>query len=40
LENGFLIIELLRELPDEMKPRRIAIVGSNAPPAIESKQAA
>jgi molecular chaperone IbpA len=40
LENGLLIIELVRELPDEMKPRRIAIVSSDEPLAIENKQAA
>jgi molecular chaperone IbpA len=40
LENGLLLIELLREVPDEMKPRRIAIANSNEPQAIESKQAA
>jgi molecular chaperone IbpA len=40
LENGFLTIELVRELPDEMKPRRIAIVSSGELPAIEQKQAA
>jgi hypothetical protein len=30
----------VRELPDEMKPRRIAIVNSDEPQAIEDKQAA
>jgi molecular chaperone IbpA len=30
LENGLLQIELLRELPEAMKPRRIAIAGSPA----------
>ena len=38
--DGLLIIELVRELPDEMKPRRIAIVNSDEPQAIEDKQAA
>jgi molecular chaperone IbpA len=28
-DNGLLIIELLREVPDAMKPRRIAISGSS-----------
>ena len=40
LENGFLTVELVRELPDEMKPRRIAIATGNEPLAIEQKQAA
>jgi molecular chaperone IbpA len=40
LENGFLTIELVRELPDEMKPRRIAIASGGEPLAIEQKQAA
>jgi molecular chaperone IbpA len=40
LENGFLTVELARELPDEMKPRRIAIATGNEPLAIEQKQAA
>jgi hypothetical protein len=30
----------VREMPEEMKPRRIAIVNSNDSQAIESKQAA
>jgi molecular chaperone IbpA len=40
LDNGLLIIELVREVPEEMKPRRIAIVNSNDSQAIENKQAA
>ena len=40
LENGFLILELVRELPDAMKPRRIAIATGNEPLAIEQQQAA
>jgi molecular chaperone IbpA len=40
LENGFLIVELVRELPDAMKPRRIAIATGNEPLAIEQQQAA
>jgi molecular chaperone IbpA len=40
LENGFLTVELARELPDEMKPRRIAIATGSKPLAIEQKQAA
>ena len=30
LENGLLSIELVREIPEEMKPRRIAVQGANA----------
>ncbi len=30
-DNGLLRIELLREVPDAIKPRRIAIAGSSAP---------
>ncbi|HWL68822.1 MAG TPA: Hsp20 family protein [Geminicoccus sp.] len=37
LENGLLTIELVRELPEAMKPRRIEI-GSEALPKPESKQ--
>jgi len=41
LENGVLTIDLVRELPEEMKPRRIQIAGnSNQPKAIEDKKAA
>ena len=40
LENGLLIVELVRELPEAMKPRRIAIATEGEPPAIEHKQAA
>jgi molecular chaperone IbpA len=40
LENGFLTVDLVRELPDEMKPRRIAIATGSEPLAIEQKQAA
>ncbi len=40
LENGFLAVDLVRELPDEMKPRRIAIATGSEPLAIEQKQAA
>ena len=31
LENGLLAIELAREIPEEMKPRRIAITSSKNP---------
>jgi molecular chaperone IbpA len=40
LENGVLTIELVRELPDLMKPRRIAIESSSQPEAVESQRAA
>jgi molecular chaperone IbpA len=40
LENGLLIVELVRELPEAMKPRRIAIATEGEPPVIEHKQAA
>ena len=38
-ENGLLIIELVREVPEAMKPRRIAISGGT-PTTIEQKKAA
>ena len=38
-EHGLLMIELVREIPEAMKPRRIAINGS-APAPIEQKKAA
>jgi molecular chaperone IbpA len=40
LEQGLLTIGLIREVPEAMKPRRVAIANSNRPQAIESKQAA
>jgi molecular chaperone IbpA len=41
LENGLLQIELMREVPEAMKPRRIAIDGGgNRPKVIENQQAA
>ena len=40
LEKGVLIVELVRELPEQMKPRRIAIAAGSEPLAIEQKQAA
>ncbi len=43
LENGLLVIDLKKEIPEEMKPRRISI-GANAKNSasktIESKSAA
>lgn len=43
LENGLLTIDLVRELPEEMKPRRIAIATGEAAPRtarIEAKKQA
>jgi molecular chaperone IbpA len=39
-DNGLLKVDLVRELPEAMKPRRIAISSTNDDPAIEHKQAA
>ena len=36
LENGLLTIDLKREIPEEMKPRRIEIAGGKVAPKIES----
>lgn len=36
LENGLLIVDLERELPEEMKPRRIAITSVAYTPRIET----
>jgi molecular chaperone IbpA len=38
LANGLLTIDLKRELPEEMKSRRIAITTSGALPKVETKQ--
>jgi molecular chaperone IbpA len=38
LVNGLLTIDLKRELPEEMKPRRIAIAAGEALPKVETKQ--
>ncbi|MCK1651474.1 Hsp20 family protein [Bradyrhizobium sp. 149] len=38
-EDGLLIIDLVREIPDAMKPRRIQISGASSP-QIEQKKAA
>ena len=43
LENGLLVIDLKKEIPEEMKPRRISIGGDAKQPAsktIEGKSAA
>ena len=39
-DNGLLRIELLREIPEAMKPRRIPIGGAASPTEIEHKKAA
>lgn len=38
LVNGLLTIELKRELPEEMKPRRIAVGSTGSPPKVETKR--
>lgn len=40
LDAGLLSIELKREVPEAVKPRKIAIGGTEPQPAIELKQAA
>jgi len=41
LQNGLLTIDLVRKVPEEKKPRRIAIgAGGNEPKTIEHQQAA
>ena len=37
LENGLLLIDLIREIPEAMRPRHIEIKAAEAKPAIESK---
>ena len=39
LENGLLMIELVREVPEELKPRRIAISTSTQPKALAQDNA-
>jgi molecular chaperone IbpA len=39
-EDGLLKIDLVREVPEAMKPRRIAINGGTSKPTIEQKTAA
>ena len=40
MADGLLVVELVRELPEALKPRRIQIANSNEPQALEHKQAA
>jgi molecular chaperone IbpA len=37
LVNGLLTIELKREVPEDMKPRRIAIARGEALPKVEAR---
>jgi molecular chaperone IbpA len=39
-DNGMLTIELLREVPEALKPRRIVIDGGDTVQALEQRQAA
>ena len=39
-ENGLLKVDLVREVPEAMKPRQIAINGGTSKPTIEQKKAA
>ncbi|HUB95486.1 MAG TPA: Hsp20 family protein [Stellaceae bacterium] len=39
LENGLLHVDLVREVPEAMKPRKVAISAGSAPAAIEQKAA-
>ncbi|RYG85090.1 MAG: Hsp20 family protein [Alphaproteobacteria bacterium] len=40
LADGLLVIELVREVPEAMKPKKIAVNGASAPVAIEQAAAA
>ncbi|MGE5272060.1 MAG: Hsp20 family protein [Thiohalocapsa sp.] len=40
MQNGLLTIELVRQVPEAMKPRHIAIASNSNQKAIENKQAA
>jgi len=40
LENGLLMVDLVREVPEEMKPRRIEIAGADSRKTIEHSKAA
>ena len=39
-KDGLLIVDLVREVPESMKPRRIPILGAESSPQIEQKKAA
>jgi molecular chaperone IbpA len=39
-ENGLLMIDLVRQIPEAMKPRRIAIGSASKPASVEQKKAA
>jgi molecular chaperone IbpA len=39
LADGLLVIELVREVPEAMKPKKIAVNGAAAPTAIDHKAA-
>jgi molecular chaperone IbpA len=39
MENGLLHIDLVREVPEEKKPRKIAVTASGGAPKIEQKAA-
>jgi len=40
MADGLLMIDLVRQVPKALKPRRIRIAGNNEPKTIEQKQAA
>jgi molecular chaperone IbpA len=40
LSNGILNVDLVRDVPEAAKPRKVAIVAGPAPQPIEQKQAA
>jgi molecular chaperone IbpA len=40
MENGLLVIDLVREVPEALKPRKIEIANANQPLQIESERAA
>ncbi len=40
LENGLLVIELKREVPEELKPRKISIGANDGPATIEHEKKA
>ena len=40
MTDGLLVIDLVREVPEALRPRRIEIANGNEPQALEHKQAA